>query len=163
MDTMATLTSYVKKTGGGLTAIAKHVSDAGTANLTEAQFTQLIGVEAAKRYPNDRSDVAFSKFFTAPENAIVRQAHAIIKNYPVLVNVKPMQTGGAAAVASADEGQAAYDKLMAMAAELARTNPALSISQAFSRVAAELKNKDLLAASVLRTRARATSAYPGQP
>ena len=68
--------------------------------------------------------------------------------------------GGQDAVDAADKAGKAYEQLLRLAND--QRKPEETISQAFARVSAMRENAQLLADSILLSRARATSQYPGQ-
>lgn len=142
----------------GVVRFAKYIVDNGPSGITEAEFTKLV-TDFAPRNAGERADAAFARAFSAPteDGATLRKAHAVIKNYPMTMTITPLVTGGADALAAADEGTKAYGQLMELAEEQRKRSPTLTIAQAFAAVAAETKNAQLLAASILRSKARTTN------
>jgi hypothetical protein len=170
-DRMSELREIVSKSSEGVLSIAKMVIDNPTygKKLSEHEFTAQVTEQARKDYPKDRPETAFAKYFSDPINATIRQAHQMIaadpfsyqktnttKAYPETMPTAPTQVGG-----EGDVGEAAYRQLFAMAEKAHRTGAYKTVAQAFAAMMADGKNKELASASVLRTRARATSQYPG--
>jgi len=145
----------------GVVRFAKYIVDNGPSGITEAEFTKLV-TDYAPRNAGERPDSAFARAFGAAteDGATLRKAHATIKNYPQMVTLEPTFVGGAEAT-DVNDGEKAYGKLMALAEEQRKRSPTLTIAQAFAAVAAETTNAKLLADAVLRSRARATSQFPG--
>ena len=146
----------------GVVKVAKYIVEHGGGSITEAEFTKLV-TDFAPRNPGERADSAFARAFSAPteDGATLRKAHAVIKNYPMTVTLTPLVTGGADALAAADEGTKAYGQLMELAEEQRKRSPTLTVAQAFAKVAADAANKELLAASILRSKARTTNVTGG--
>jgi hypothetical protein len=120
MDRMDSLKSFAKT--NGMVGIAKHIVDGGDVKLTEAEFTSLATEAAKSLYPNDRADIAFSKYFAAEnEDAVLlRKAHALVRDQGFIGaerTVAPVSAVDKQAVTASGSG-GAYEALMAKAAEL---------------------------------------------
>jgi hypothetical protein len=96
-------------------------------------------------------------------NAHPDRAHSYLQtsplhkaSYPDVMPTAPTQVGG-----EGDVSEKAYTQLMRMAREAHAAGRYQTVEQAFAAVAVETENQKLLADSVLRSRARITSGYPG--
>jgi hypothetical protein len=116
--------------------------------LTEAEFTKLATEAARRDYPNDRPDVAFSKYFQS--NEVVQRAHQIVKGtatiMPVFVD---------ADVDGVNDPEDALAQLEALVAQLRASAPWMSKAQAFSRVYQDPTNIELVKRERLQNRPRA--------
>ncbi len=94
--------------------------------------------------PAEKANTAFARYYSAPESLELRKAIQICKSVPApLLDVQPVQTGGAAATNSDEDRSKAMLQLTAMAAELVRRSPTLSDAQAFARVFENPENSGL--------------------
>ncbi len=145
----------------GIVSICKHIIDEGP-KLSEHELTKVL-VDTVERRQGESAAQAFSRAFCASDEAgvLMRKAIAVTKDYPQMMSIEPVVTGGADATDAADQGTKAYLELMRLAAEQVKRSPTLSVSQAFALVAADQANAQLLADSILRSRARTTSVFPG--
>jgi hypothetical protein len=135
----------------GAVQIAKHIIAAGNGPnghaLTEEEFTKIIKDYAMGERRSDESpDQAFARCFSAstPDGLAIRQAHAIVKNFPAVMVTEPTQVGGAAATA-VDNPVDALSQLRNLAEEQRRRSPEMSIDQAFAYVYSDPANRDLAA------------------
>jgi hypothetical protein len=147
----------------GIARVAKAVVERGHSTaITEREYTEAVTALAQKRYPILKPDVAFAKLFgeQSPEAATLRRAYSIIKNFPMMAVVEPVQVGGADF--NVNEPKNALAQLQALAEEQVRRNPTLTVAQAFARVYSDTANAQLAAAERSQNRPRATSTYQGQ-
>jgi hypothetical protein len=147
----------------GALAIAKSiVSDGngpgGTA-LTEAEFTKMVHDHAQRdRRTGETPDQAFARCFTAntPEGLDFRRAHAIVKNFPNVMTVQPLVSGGVPGPDTRGRASTLEDDALAQLQQLAeeqrRRSPELTIAQAFARVYAAPENATLVAAERMQNR-----------
>jgi hypothetical protein len=121
----------------GILAIAKVMLGEGRSyGLTETEFTEIATENALKLFPNAKTPAAaFSQMFLdgGPDGLTLRRAHAL---------VRAEQLYGPTVKANRSEG-AAYDELMAKAAEYRNAHPELSISQAFEKIYTAPANREL--------------------
>jgi hypothetical protein len=136
---MDQLRSFVK--GNGVIGIAKHIVAKGSTAITEHEFSDLI-MEAAKREKRagESDAAAFSRFFAAPENADVRKAHALTKS---MMPIEPVYVGGKDASDVNTDNSKAYQQMVALAEEMRRRSPYLTVAQAFARVFTNPENAEL--------------------
>ena len=122
--------------GGGILAIAKTlVSENRSYGITEEEFVSFATEDAVKKFPGEMPDRAFSRMFTdgGSDGLTIRRAHALIR---------AEQLYGPTVKANRSEG-AAYNELLAKAAELRKARPELSEAQAFERVYSDRSNIEL--------------------
>jgi hypothetical protein len=146
----------------GPVAVAKIAITAPDAlQIDESEFVGLITRAAQKAHPNLRPDAAFAKMFSAStsDGTLLRKAHAVIKATPFYA--APQVVGGEDARSPNDPSaaMAAYNKLLGLAAEYRKANPALSVSQAFSAVFQSRENAELAAKAHQRPTPPANGAY----
>lgn len=148
----------------GIVKVAKAVVDRGIGGtISEQEFTDAVTDYAKRQFPNERTDVAFTKVFTgnSEEAATLRRAHAIIKNFPMMMVVAPTQVGGKDATA-VDDPVDALAQLNDLAEEQRRRAPWMTPAQAFAAVYAATENAQLAAKERLQNRPRTTTINPGQ-
>src|SRR5262245_6192269 len=69
IDLSAIVKSY------GILALAKHLASEGKSfGISESELTKLATEDAQRRFPTDRSDVAFAKLYSSEEGASLRSA-----------------------------------------------------------------------------------------
>jgi hypothetical protein len=154
----------------GIVALAKSmVKDQKAYGLDEHAFTQLATEHAARLYPNDRPDAAFSKLYQSEES--VRRACAIAKAWPMPMSLEPMVATGASGFPStrlrsgsspgrgddADDLDA-YEQLVKMAEQQRRAGE--SASQAFERIYLDPANRHLAESERMANRPQPTTYFP---
>ena len=147
----------------GMVQLAKYIIDEGPSGITEQEFTKLI-TDLAPRNPGERADTAFARAFTAAteDGAMLRKAHAVIKNFPAMMSVAPTQVGGADATDVNGAEPDAYKQLLKLAEEQRRQSPTLTIEQAFARVYAAPENAALAGRERVQNRPRTDTSYSGR-
>ena len=117
----------------GLAAVAKRINDEGTSPLSEQELNKLASDEFAKQaLPGERSNTAFARLYSAPENLELRKAFQVARNTPAAL-MAPVALRHDDTV-SADVSTAAYELLVGKAKLLRATAPHLSEAQAFAKV-----------------------------
>jgi hypothetical protein len=151
MSRMDELRSLVGKSAGGVVTLSKVVLDAPdyASRISEAEFTELCTEQAKREFPSLARDVAFAKFFSAPENVAVRKAHALV------VKASHSFTSAEPSVDTKHGTGSAFDLLQAKANELRKRSPELTKEQAFSAVFADPANRELAVAEREENRPRA--------
>jgi hypothetical protein len=96
----------------GIERIAKAITERGYSTaISEAEYTSAVTTLAVKRFPDKPRDVAFARLFgeQTEQAATLRKAHAIIKNFPAMVTIMPVQVDKA--TADPEDALAALNKL----------------------------------------------------
>lgn len=154
-DRMSELREIVAKSSEGVVTLAKMLVDSPSygGKVTEAEFTALCTEQARKAFPSDKPDVAFSKYFAAPENAVIRSAHRIVATTDqfsymkgealeamAMVSLQPVYTGG-----EGDFSASAYDQLVALTHEqMKRENlGAKEFARVFAQTYSDPRNAQL--------------------
>ena len=119
VDKMSALETFVKSRDGNMLSICKHIVDGGEAQMSEASFTKLATDAAQLVYPNDRPDVAFSKYFQADQ--VVREAHHVVKQLAIIM---PAYVGDAAV--DVDNPEDALAQLEALVAQQRAARPEMA-------------------------------------
>jgi hypothetical protein len=152
----------------GLEKFAKGLADdTGISGaISEHEFTAMVDGIAKQQ------GTTFVKLFTAQDDLGIAlrkahlainqhpdRAHSYMKSFPTFQPTTSVATGGETGTRRGESGagdvaEKAYAQLMALAEKMHQTKPALTVAQCFARVAAETANAELLADSVLRSRAR---------
>jgi hypothetical protein len=88
----------------------------------------------------------------------LRKAVQVAKNFPRLLNLEPTKVGGSDAT-DVNDASKAYG-LTAVAEELRRRAPTLTVSQAFARVFEDQANAELAAKAHRRPAATTSYAFP---
>jgi hypothetical protein len=139
----------------GVIQVAKAVVKRGHSTaISETEYTEAVTDLAAKRYPDAPRDVAFAKLFSeqSDEAATLRRAYSIIKNFPMMMVVEPVQVDDREATAVTGDP---YDALMSKAEALRRSDPGLSVAQAFSKAFTDPANAHLAQKERQQNRPRA--------
>src|SRR4051794_7921448 len=134
--------------------------------ITEHELTALAFEEAQKSAkPGERPNSTFARWYGEPEQLELRKAIQIAKNtpvdkaYPPLMDMKPTQVSGAAAM-NVNDASEAYNKLTAMAEALRAKSPTLTAAQAFAKVFEDPANAELAAKAHRRPTPTTSYAMP---
>jgi hypothetical protein len=145
MDRTAELRDIVKTHGP--VALAKLlVEDGDSHGISEAELTDAITSHAKAEHPNLTKEQAFDKVFSASDEQglLLRKAVAVAKAAPFVST--PIVVGGEDFNPDNPEAAvAAYNELLALAAEYRKAKPALTEAQAFDAVFTSKENADLAA------------------
>jgi hypothetical protein len=127
--------------------------------ISESELTSLIFEESRKHaLPGERSNSAFARYFSLPENVTLRKAIAVARNTLVPVsNAEPVQKTIEVTPTPAEQ-TAAYAKLQDKAAILRAQSPELSEAQAFSKAFAA--NPDLAVKAHVRPSVGSGYSFP---
>ena len=136
MDRATELQSVVKHAGGIVEFCKSICDDQDSRSVSEHELVDLIGKHDPR--PGESQAQTFSRNYTS--NVELRKAVQIAKAVPFVA--VPVVVGGEDAFSSNDPSaaMAAYNELLAKAAEYRKANPALSEAQAFSAVFTSKEN-----------------------
>src|SRR5262249_29457357 len=106
IDLSAIVKSY------GILALAKHLASEGKSfGISESELTKLATEDAQRRFPTDRSDVAFAKLYSSEEGASLRSAIEIAKNVSFTADAEALKDSEAACAELAKIGAERWPSL----------------------------------------------------
>jgi hypothetical protein len=152
------------KDHGGIVAVAKNITlTQDPCGINEHEFTRLVTEYAKTQHPNLTEAQAFEKVFAANDETgrTLRQAYAVTKALPPVLDFQPMVVSGATTFQDALEDRSeAYDAIVEMARKLRQRIPELTEAQAFERTLADPVNRAMAERALQRPVAPGVGGYP---